>query len=103
MSMSVNGLTTNGVGSVALGGLMDENKPVKLTKREVEVLNLVIEGNSSKQVAEQLYVSKRTVDFHLANIYDKLKVKNRVQAFREATKRGLLSPDNIEYSDDTPQ
>lgn len=67
---------------------------VKLTKREIEVLSLVIEGNSSKEVADQLYVSKRTVDFHLANIYHKLDVTNRVQAFREATRRGLI-PFNI--------
>ena len=63
---------------------------VRLTKRETEVLNLVIEGKSSKEVADQLFVSKRTVDFHLANIYTKLSVTNRVQAFREATRRGLI-------------
>ena len=63
---------------------------VKLTKREVEVLQRVIEGKSSKEVADELFVSKRTVDFHLANIYTKLSVTNRLQAFREATRRGLL-------------
>jgi DNA-binding CsgD family transcriptional regulator len=68
-----------------------EGRPVKLTKREIEVLQLVIEGKSSKEVADQLYVSKRTVDFHLANIYSKLSVSNRLQAFREATRRGLLT------------
>lgn len=72
-------------------GAPDEQQIVKLTKREVEVLTLVIEGKSSKEVADQLFVSKRTVDFHLANIYDKLNVTNRVQAFREATRRGLIS------------
>ena len=51
-----------------------QDEPVKLTKREVEVLTLVIEGKSSKEVADLLFVSKRTVDFHLANIYDKLQV-----------------------------
>ena len=68
----------------------DDPQLVKLTKREVEVLTLVIEGKSSKEVAEQLFVSKRTVDLHLANIYEKLNVTNRVQAFREATRRGLI-------------
>jgi DNA-binding NarL/FixJ family response regulator len=63
---------------------------VRLTKRELEVLTLVIEGKSSKDVADALYVSKRTVDFHLANIYDKLQVGNRVQAFRRATRLGLV-------------
>ena len=61
-----------------------------LTRREVEVLTLVVEGKSSKEVAEHIFVSKRTVDFHLANIYGKLGVNNRVQAFREATRRNLL-------------
>jgi Response regulator containing a CheY-like receiver domain and an HTH DNA-binding domain len=68
----------------------DAQSAIKLTKREVEVLTLVIEGNSSKEVADQLFVSKRTVDFHLANIYQKLNVNNRVQAFREATRRNLI-------------
>ncbi|MBC8136555.1 MAG: helix-turn-helix transcriptional regulator [Fibrella sp.] len=63
---------------------------IHLTKREVEVLTLVIEGKSSKEVAEHIYISKRTVDYHLANIYKKLDVTNRVQAFREATRRNLL-------------
>lgn len=75
---------------VVNGGDTSESQQIKLTKREVEVLSLVIEGKSSKEVADQLFVSKRTVDFHLANIYSKLSVSNRLQAFREATRRGLL-------------
>lgn len=67
-----------------------DEEPIKLTKREIEVLTLVIEGKSSKEVADMLYVSKRTVDFHLANIYDKLQVTNRVQAFRRAARLGLI-------------
>ncbi len=63
---------------------------VKLTRREIEVLTLVIEGNSSTEVADKLFVSKRTVDFHLANVYRKLSVKSRLQAYHEATRRGLL-------------
>jgi DNA-binding CsgD family transcriptional regulator len=62
----------------------------RLTKREIEVLSLIAQGHSSKEAAETLYVSKRTVDFHLANVYDKLQVKNRVQAFRAATRFGLI-------------
>ena len=71
-----------------------EEEAVKLTKREIEVLTLVIEGKSSKEVADMLYVSKRTVDFHLANIYDKLQVSNRVQAFRRAARLGLIPFDS---------
>ena len=65
-------------------------RAVRLTKREIEVLSLIAQGHSSKEAADVLYVSKRTVDFHLANIYDKLQVSNRVQAFRTATRMGLI-------------
>jgi len=64
---------------------------VTLTRREVEILALVVEGHPSKEVADILYISKRTVDFHLDNVYGKLQVKNKMQAFQKATKLGLLS------------
>lgn len=73
------------------------SRTIHLTKREMEVLGLVVEGKSSKEVAEELYVSKRTVDFHLANIYEKLQVSNRVQAFRRATSLGLIPLDSTGY------
>ena len=63
-----------------------------LTRREIEVLTPLFEGKSSQEVAKELFISKHTVDFHLASIYDKLGATNRMQAFREATRRGLLSP-----------
>ncbi len=66
---------------------------MRLTRRELEVLTLVIEGKSSKEAADLLFVSKRTVDFHLANIYEKLQVTNRVQAFRRAASLGLIQFD----------
>ena len=65
-------------------------RAVSLTKREVEVLSLIAQGFSSKEASETLYLSKRTVDFHLANVYEKLQVNNRVQAFRAATRLGLI-------------
>lgn len=65
-------------------------RSVRLTNREMEILTLIAQGNSSKEAADALFVSKRTVDFHLANIYDKLQVNNRVQAFRAATRLGLI-------------
>ena len=61
-----------------------------LSPREVEVLSLVVQGRTSKEVAESLFLSKRTVDFHLTSIYGKLQVSNRLQAFREATRLGLI-------------
>jgi len=71
----------------------DKNNGI-LTEREVEVLSLVIEGRSSKEVAQTLFLSKRTVDFHLARIYEKLNVSNRIQAIRRAVELGLLSSDS---------
>ncbi|MFN3691238.1 MAG: LuxR C-terminal-related transcriptional regulator, partial [Fimbriimonadales bacterium] len=53
-------------------GNWQNRKPVRLTKREIEVLSLIAQGRSSQEVADALFVSKRTVDFHLANIYEKL-------------------------------
>jgi len=62
-----------------------------LTHREVQVLALILEGRSSKDVAQTLYLSKRTVDFHLARIYEKLNVQNRLQAIRRAAELGLVT------------
>jgi len=76
-------------------GNQNETTIITLTKREIEVLQLVLEGRSSKEVATSLCCSKRTVDFHLARIYDKLEVSNRVQAMRRATLLGLI-PDSVD-------
>lgn len=65
-------------------------RQIRLTRRESEVLGLVVEGKSNKEVASHLYCSKRTVDFHLARIYEKLQVNNRIQAVRRASILGLL-------------
>ena len=69
---------------------IQDERVVSLTKREIEVLSLVLEGKSSREVAATLVCSKRTVDFHLARIYEKLQVSNRVQAMRRAALLGLV-------------
>lgn len=71
------------------GNNFSEN--VRLTRRELEVLSLIVEGHSSKEVADLLFISKRTVDFHLDNVYGKLGVTNRMQAWQRATRLGLLA------------
>lgn len=61
-----------------------------LSRRETEVLQLVAQGLSDRQVAEQLYISPRTVGQHLRSIYRKLGVSSRTAALRQAAARGLL-------------
>jgi ATP/maltotriose-dependent transcriptional regulator MalT len=68
---------------------------VRLTKRELEILSLIVEGHPSKKVAELLFVSKRTIDFHLDNIYQKLQVTNRMQALQKASRLGLITTDLV--------
>lgn len=68
-----------------------DEETVRLTKRECQVLHLVLEGRPNKDVARSLFLSKRTVDFHLARIYEKLNVNNRLQAIRRAAELGLVS------------
>ncbi len=63
---------------------------VQLTTREREILGLVSYGHRSKEAADLLCVSKRTVDFHLRNIFQKLDVNNRMSAVRVAARRGLI-------------
>ena len=62
-----------------------------LSGRERQVLTLIASGMSSGQVAEEIGVVKRTVDFHLDRIYEKLGVTNRVQAINMAVQMGILT------------
>ncbi len=50
-----------------------------LSNREAEVAELVVKGLSNKEVANQLFVTEKTVKFHLTNIYKKMSVKSRAQ------------------------
>lgn len=63
---------------------------IRLTPRELEILTSISHGLSSYQISEMLFISKRTVDFHRANIYEKFQVKNRVMAIRAASSHGFL-------------
>ncbi len=64
--------------------------PAGLTAREVEVLRLVAQGLTDAQVAEQLVISPRTVNWHLTSIYSKLGVSSRAAATRYAIEQQLV-------------
>jgi DNA-binding NarL/FixJ family response regulator len=60
------------------------------SEREKEVLQLVAEGKTNREIAEALFISENTVKTHLKNILDKLHLKNRSQAAAYATRLGLV-------------
>jgi DNA-binding NarL/FixJ family response regulator len=53
-----------------------------LTKRELEIASMVAEGLSNREIAEKLFISKRTVDAHVSHVYGKLEISSRVQLAR---------------------
>jgi DNA-binding NarL/FixJ family response regulator len=63
-----------------------------LTPRELDVVKLIAEGHTSEEIAEILYISKKTVDRHRANMLEKLGMRNRVELTRYAIRRGLVEP-----------
>jgi two-component system NarL family response regulator len=63
---------------------------VKLTSREVEVINKVADGLSNKEIAGQLYIEEQTVKNHIHNILDKLQLHNRLEAVQYARDKKLL-------------
>jgi DNA-binding NarL/FixJ family response regulator len=65
-----------------------------LTPREVEVLRLAARGLSNKEIAHQLVISTRTVQVHLANVFQKLEVGSRTEAVLHAMRAGIISLDD---------
>ncbi|HZB36064.1 MAG TPA: response regulator transcription factor [Gaiellaceae bacterium] len=63
-----------------------------LTPRELEVLKLIAEAHTTKEISELLVISPKTVERHRANILDKLGMRDRVQLTRYAIRRGLVEP-----------
>ena len=76
---------------VERGGRGEEQFDV-LTPRELEVLKLIAEANTSKEIADKLFISIKTVDRHRQNILDKLGMRDRVELTRYAIRRGLIQP-----------
>ncbi|MFD8561513.1 response regulator [Streptosporangium canum] len=63
-----------------------------LTPREEEIVKLIAEGNSAKEIAETLVISVKTVDRHRANILQKLGMRDRLDLTRYAIRAGLVEP-----------
>ena len=71
-------------------GLTVANAP-RLTRREIEVIALVAEGNSARAIGAQLHLSPATIKTHLASVYHKLGVRDRAAAVATALRRGIIT------------
>ena len=76
---------------VERGGRGEEHFDV-LTPRELEVLKLIAEAHTNKEIAQKLVISVKTVERHRENILDKLGMRDRVELTRYAIRRGLIQP-----------
>jgi DNA-binding NarL/FixJ family response regulator len=63
-----------------------------LTPRELDVVKLIAEAHTNKQIAEILHLSEKTVESHRGNVFAKLGMRDRVELVRYAIKRGLVEP-----------
>ena len=72
--------------------IMDKSlvSKLELSKRELEILNLLAQGYSNLEIAEQLYISLSTVKTHNQNLFEKLDVKRRIQAVEKARMLNLI-------------
>jgi DNA-binding CsgD family transcriptional regulator len=68
----------------------DDTSMVKLTRRELEVLGLVAQGLSNQEIADKLFISKRTVDGHKANLIQKTGSKNIVDLLIYSIRNGII-------------
>ena len=76
-------------------GNLQTNDP--LSKREMDVLELIAEGMTNQEIAQELYLSKNTIKSHSSKIYQKLNVNNRNQAVSKARLLGIL-PQNMPHN-----
>ena len=72
----------------------NEADRAKVTERECEVLRLLVEGATNRDIAHQLVITENTVKVHLRNILEKLHLRNRQQAAAFAISSGLVRPQN---------
>ena len=65
-------------------------KDLGITKRELEILALIAQGMSNREIAEKLFVSENTVKTHSSRLFDKLSAKRRTQAVQIGKEMGLI-------------
>ena len=85
-----------GRGAARADGRVARGRPTEvddaLTPRELEVVKLIAEAYTNKQIAETLKLSEKTVESHRTNVFGKLGMRDRVEIVRYAIRRGLVEP-----------
>jgi len=94
--MVLAGPATGSVGEIAMGIERRREMDARLTDREREVLAVAAEGLTAREIADRLGVRERTVTTHLARIYGKLGVGNRLAAIQTATRSGIVTAGAVE-------
>lgn len=82
-------IAAQALAALARGEIVPESPSISLTDREQEVLALLAQGLTNKDIAQTLFLSVRTVEAHLRNIYDKLDVSSRTEAALWAVSHGF--------------
>ena len=91
-SSQVSGSLVRGYLSLSTGA--QGKQPDAITDRERDVLQLLVNGATNAEIANELHVSVGTVQFHLTNIYSKLGVRSRAEAIVHASREGLVVLDD---------
>lgn len=66
-----------------------------LTNRQMDVLRLAAQGQTNREIGEALFITERTVKYHMREILQKLHLRNRAQVVAFAMRRGLIDPDTV--------
>ena len=72
--------------------MVQDRRSLRAAVREPQVLKLIAEAHSNKQISEILHLSAKTIESHRANILRKLGMRDRVELVRYAIRRGLVEP-----------
>ena len=88
---SVSNIIINGYIKAKKSGITETDTNVKLSKKEMIILNQIVQGLNSRQIADKLELSIRTVDNHRANMMKRLSVKNAAELVKLAIEKKMLS------------
>jgi DNA-binding NarL/FixJ family response regulator len=78
------------IATLLLNDLRKETSHTAISPREKEVIQLIIDGNTTKEIAKKLFLSKHTIESHRQNILSKLQLKNSAELVKYAIQKGLV-------------